>query len=108
MAAKKNTREIIPALTPEARENQLISLAMDTTEKRIRENTASSQELIHFLRLGTTRERLEQERLQRENLLLSAKVDQLESSKRVEQLFEEAISAFRTYSGQEDMETYDR
>lgn len=107
MSSRKGGRKTAPALTPEGRENQLISLAMDCTERRIREGSASSQELVHFLKLGSSRERAEQERLHRENLLLSAKVDALSSTKRVEELFEEAIQVMRVYSGQ-DAEHYDR
>lgn len=91
-----------PATTMEGRENQLISLAFDLVEQRFRDGTASATETTHFLKLGSTRERLEQQRLQNENLLLSAKVDALESAKRVEELFEEAIDAMRRYSGQSD------
>lgn len=107
MSSRKSGRKIAPALTPEARENQLISLASDLAERQMREGTAASQVITHFLKLGTTRERLEQERLHRENLLLSAKVDQLASSKRVEELYEEALQAMRRYSGQEEVVIYD-
>jgi hypothetical protein len=90
-----------PATTPEGRENQLISLASDLAEKQLANGTASAQVITHFLKLGSTRERLEQERLQRENLLLSAKVDQLASSKRIEELYEQALGAMKTYTGQD-------
>lgn len=90
-----------PAITPEGRENQLISLAADLAEKQLISGTASAQVITHFLKLGSTRERLEQERLQRENLLLSAKVDEMASSRRVEELYKDALNAMKTYSGQE-------
>lgn len=106
MSSRKGGRRPAPALTPEARENQLISLASDLAERQLREGTAAAPVITHFLKLASTREKLEQERLHRENLLLSAKVDQLASSERVEQLFEEAIQAFRGYSGQ-DVDDYD-
>lgn len=96
-----------PATTPEGRENQLISLAVDLAEKQLIEATASSQVLTHFLKLASTREKLEQERLQRENLLLSAKVDQIASAKRVEELYETALKAMKTYAGQEMGDEYD-
>jgi hypothetical protein len=89
-----------PATTLEGRENQLVSLASDLAERQMREGSASSQVIVHFLKLGSTRERLEQERLQRENLLLSAKVDQIASGKRIEELYEAALLAMREYSGQ--------
>lgn len=97
-----------PAITPESRENQLISLATDLAERQLIEGTASSQVMTHFLKLASTREKLEQERLQNENLLLSAKVDQMASSKRVEELYEQALSAMKQYSGQTtDQDDYD-
>lgn len=95
-----------PATTPEGRENQLISLASDLAERQLANGTASAQVITHFLKLGSTRERLEQERLQRENLLLSAKVDQMASSKRIEELYETALNAMRTYAGHE-VNSYD-
>lgn len=90
-----------PATTLEGRENQLVSLASSLAEKQMIEGTASSQVITHFLKLGSTRERLEQARLENENLLLAAKVDQLASAKRVEELYAEALKAMRTYSGQD-------
>lgn len=93
-----------PATTPEGRENQLISLASDLAEKQLANGTASSQVITHFLKMSSTREKLEQERLKRENLLLAAKVEQIASGQRIEELYEEAIKAMRTYSGKEDVE----
>lgn len=98
---KKSRRP--PATTPEARENQMISLAVDRAEQQIREGTASSQVLNHFLKLGSTRERLEQERLRRENELLNKKIEGLESAKRVEELYEAALNSMRAYAGQEPL-----
>ena len=92
--------KIRPALTPEARENQLISMAYDLVEKRLLEGTASSQETTHFLKLGSTKERKEKEKLQEEITLLKAKTENLKSVKRTEELMEEAIRAMRMYSGQ--------
>lgn len=99
MAAKKKVLK--PAETEEGRENQLISLASDLAEKQIREGTASAMVITHYLKLGTTRERLEKQRLMRENQLLSAKVEQLASAKRIEELYEQALNAMRTYAGRE-------
>lgn len=86
-----------PATTPEGREQQLISMAVDAVEKRIRDGTASAQELVHYLKLGSTREKLEQERLTRENQLLAAKTDAIASASRMEELVGEAIEAMRSY-----------
>lgn len=95
--AKKRHR---PAMTPEARENQLIAEAMDLAEERIASGKASSQEIIHFLRLGSSKVRLENEKLRNENQLLKAKTEALESQKRTEQLYADAITAMGIYSGQ--------
>lgn len=96
-----------PATTPEAREKQLISLAYDAVEKKIRNGEASSQELTHFLKLGSTRETLEQQRLMREVDLLQKKAEGIESAKRVEELYTNAINAMRNYAGQAPERTYD-
>lgn len=89
-----------PATTPEGRENQIVALAFDLAEKRIKEGTASAQEIVHFLRLGSSREQLEQDRLAGENLLLKAKVEQMGDAKKNEELYKEALNAMRAYSGQ--------
>lgn len=99
-------RRIRPALTPEARENQLIALAVDLVEKRLLEGTASSQETTHFLKLGSMKNQLEMEKLKEENKLLQAKTEALQSAKKSEELFEEAIKAMRTYSGHGDQDDY--
>ena len=101
-----STRKIRPALTPEARENQLISLAVDLAEQQLREGTASSQVITHYLKLGSTREKLERERLEEENKLLRAKTENLQSMKEVEMLYKEALSAMRNYAGQGDADEY--
>jgi hypothetical protein len=90
-----------PATTPEGRENQLVSLAYDLAEKQLIDGTASSQVITQFLKLGTTREALERERLENENKLLVTKAELVESGKRVEELYDRAIEAMRQYTGQE-------
>lgn len=92
-------RRMRPALTPEARENQMISLAVDLAERQLMEGTASSQVITHYLKLGTMKERLEREKLEEENKLLRAKTEAMQSAKRVEELYANAISAMRRYSG---------
>ena len=91
-----------PASTPEARENQLISLAVDLAEKQLREGTASSQVISHFLKLGSTKEQLELEKLKKENELLVAKTETLQSAKRVEELYARAMDAFKGYRSSVD------
>ena len=98
--------KIRPALTPEARENQLVSLAINLAEQQLRDGTASSQVITHYLKLGTMKAQLEKEKLERENELLRAKTENLESAKRIEELYAKAISAVRTYSGQGDPDDY--
>lgn len=88
-----------PALSPDARENQLISLAVDLAEQQLLDGTASSQVITHYLKLGSSRERLEKERLERENEMLRAKTESLQSAKRVEELYAKALDAMRNYSG---------
>ena len=95
-----------PALTPEARENQLISLATDLAERQLREGTASSQVISHFLKLGSTREQLERERLEEENKLLKAKTKAYENAEEIKVLYEQALKAMRNYGGQGDPDEY--
>lgn len=101
-----STRKIRPALSPEARENQLISLAVDLVEQRLLDGTASSQEVTHFLKLGSMKERLEREKLEEENKLLRARTENLQSQKRVEELYTKALNAMRNYAGQGDDDEY--
>lgn len=88
-----------PALTEEGREQQLIAAAVDLAEKQLLEGTASSQVITHYLKLGSSQMRLEKEKLEEENKLLKAKTEALQSQKRQEELFEEAIKAMRRYGG---------
>ena len=87
-------------MTIEGQENHLISLANNLVEQRLLEGTASSQEVTHFLKLGSRKESLEREKLEEENKLLRAKTDALQSQKRVEELYTEALTAMRRYAGQ--------
>ena len=92
-----------PAATPEGRENQLIALAVDLAEQQLRDGTASSQTMSHYLKLGSSREKLEQERISNENAVLRAKAEAMESAKRVEELYRSALDAMRSYAGQEPL-----
>lgn len=97
-----STDVYMSAMTPEARENQLISLAVNLAEKQLREGTASSQVITHYLKLGSTKERMEKEMMQEQIKLLTAKTEALQSAKHVEELYSEAIAAFKRYNGQYD------
>lgn len=88
-----------PATNPQSRENQLISAAFDLAEKQILEGTASAQVITHFLKLGTAKENLEREKLARENELLKAKAEAIQSQKDTEKLYKEAIKAMQSYAG---------
>ena len=95
-----------PATTIEARENQMISLAVDLAEKQLFEGTASSQVITHYLKLGSTKERIEKEILEEQKALLKAKTEAMKSAKRVEELYANALNAMRSYAGQKDDEEY--
>lgn len=99
-----SSKRIRPALTPEAREKQLISLAVDLAEKQLMEGTATPSVIVHYLKLGSSREKKEQERLEEENKLLRAKAKAIDSTEEIKVLYRDAIKAFRTYSGHGDEE----
>ena len=114
MARKKEApagtvKRLRPSLTPEARENQMVSLAMDLAMKQLQEGTASSQVITHFLKLGTEKERLERVNLEKDIMLKSAKTDAIENAAKMDELFEKAIVAFTQYKGghSNDEEYYD-
>lgn len=94
-----NTAACPPPLTPEAKEQQMISLAMDLVEARLRNGTASSQETTHFLKLATAKYQLELEQTRQQTELMKAKQGSLESNQRMEELYKEAIDAMKVYSG---------
>lgn len=95
---KDDQKKIRPATTPEARENQLISLAIDLAEKQLIEGTASSQVITHYLKLGSTKERIEKEIMEKQKELIEAKTQSLQSAKRVEELYADALEAMRKYT----------
>lgn len=88
-----------PARTPAGKENEMVSLAVDLAEKQLIDGTATSQVIVHYLKLGTERERLEREKLARENELLAMKAESLASHKRMELVYEKALEAMKEYSG---------
>lgn len=93
-----------PARTPDERENQLVEAATDLAEQQLREGTASAQVITHYLKLGSSRERLEQERLKGEIYVSQVKAEQMASEMRTEELIQKAFAALRGYSGMEDTE----
>lgn len=105
-SSSKSLKKIRPALSPEARENQLISLAVDLAEKQLIEGTASSQVVTHYLKLGSTKERIEKEILEKQKELITAKTEALQSAKRIEELYTNALNAMKRYSGQSETDEY--
>lgn len=91
-----------PGLSVESREGQLVSLAYDEAEKQLRNGTASSQIISHFLKLGTTLAELQKEKLRKDNLLTEAKVAKIKSEKNSEELYSKALRAFGIYSGRDN------
>ena len=104
VSSSGTARRMRPALTPESRENQMSSVAMGRAEERLRNGTAASQEIVHFLKLGSTRERLEKEKIALENELVKAKTEAVASAKDIKEMYDQAMASFRRYSGQEDDE----
>ena len=97
---RTTTKRRRPATSAEAREGELASLAYDLAEEQIEAGTASSQVITHFLKMGSTRERLEQQRISHENQLMEVKQAAIEGQKRVEELYLQALAAMRSYAGQ--------
>lgn len=104
--SSKPKRKVLPATSPEARENQIIARAYDLAEQQIMDGTASSQIITHFLKLGSTKERIENEILERQKELITAKTEALKSQKRIEELYANALAAMKSYQGIEQ-DSYD-
>lgn len=105
--SNRKERRIRPGLTPESREDQLVALAINLAEEQLLAGTASSQVISHFLKIGSTKERIEKEILSEQKELVKAKTEALKSEKRVEELYTEALNAMRRYSGQARVENDD-
>lgn len=102
-----SSRKRRPALSPEARENQLIALTMDLVESRLLDGTASSAETTHFLKLATEKYRVELQTLKEQRKLITAKTEDIESRKEIKAMYADALKAMRTYSGQDDADDSD-
>ncbi len=96
-----------PSLDPEVREKQLVSRAMDLAEQRLMDGTASSQEIVYFLKMGSQKHQAEMDKLREENKLLRAKTEHLEASKVSSAMYEEALKAMRNYAGYGDPDEYE-
>lgn len=102
-------RRQIPARSPEERETQMCALAYDLVEKRLREGTATSQETTFFLKLGSTKERIEREMMKEQQKLLEAKTEAIQAAKKSEEAYEKVLNVLRMYNGAdvEEDESYD-
>lgn len=101
------TRKTRTPLTPEARENQMISLAMDLAEQQLRDGTASSQLITEFVKRGSTKARIEKELLEKQRDLAAAKADSIKAEADLKEIMEEAMKAIGRYRGEEEEEVYD-
>ena len=106
ISSSESPRSMRPALTPEARENQLVSYAVDLAEQQLRDGTASSHVITHYLKLGSTKAKLEKEILEQQKELMKAKTESIQSAKRIEELYTNALNAMRNYSGNSDENNY--
>lgn len=103
------SNRIRPALDPENREQQLIALAVDLVEQRLRDGTASAQETTHFLKLASQKTKIDLERAKLENELIKAKTKSINDQADIKTLYKDAIAAMRRYGGHssyEDGEDY--
>lgn len=110
MAAKRGSDDqklMRPAETPQGRENQLITLATDLVERRLRDGSATSQEVCHFLKMASPREQMERQKMEYEAQLLQARTENMANSERFGELAEKALKAFKQYAGQSDDEDAD-
>ena len=101
---QQHSRKLPPAKTPEARENQLIAMAVDLAERQLMDGTATSQVITHFLKMGSTKEKIEKEILEKQKELITAKTEALKSQKRIEDLYANALNAMRRYSGVSELD----
>ena len=108
-AGAKNTskKRMPPATTPEAREQQMVSLAFDLAQTQLEDGTASAQVITHFLKFGSSQNALEKEKLRKENLLMQARVDQISASAQNSELYQEAINMMKIYTGEDPEEQTD-
>ena len=110
MAKKKSSSELKtgrPATNPKDREDEMINLAINLAEQQLRDGTASTQVIVHYLKLGSTRGILENEMLENKTKMVKAQTESIQSSKRVEELYKNALDAMQIYSGSGDLDEYD-
>ena len=98
---KEDKSEMKPASSSDARENQMIALAIKLAEKQLIDGTASAQVITHYLKLGSSKEKLEKELMEKQKALVDAKTQNLQSSKQTEELYRKALDAMRSYRSTE-------
>lgn len=101
---RNDNKRLPPAVTTEAREQQLVNLAINLAEQQLLDGTAKPSVIVHYLKLGSSKEKLEKELLAEQIKVAEAKAEALKSAKRVEELYEGAMRAMRKYSGQDEDE----
>lgn len=104
---ERNTRRRPPATTPEARENQMIAIAFDLAEQQLRDGTASAPTINHFLKLGSSRERIEQKKIEADTQVAVAKIELMASQERTDAMYKEALAAISQYQGRDDEQFID-
>ena len=100
--ALEKSREFPAAMSSEARDAQMSSLAYSLVEQRLRDGTATSQETCYFLKLSSPVATRQQKKLEKEIELLEAKTEAIKAAKRMDEVYMEAIGAFKKYSGEQD------
>lgn len=103
-ADQDSNRKLRPAKTPEGREQQLVGLAVELAERQLRDGTASAQVISHYLKMGSSREEIEQQKIRHDIEMQEARIEHMRSQSRMEELYSEAINAMRIYAGQEPLE----
>ena len=98
----QNSREFPTALSSEARDAQMSTLAYDLVEQRMRDGTATSQETCYFLKLANPNLKLEKKKKEKEIELLDAKIEQIHAARKMDEVYMEAINAFKLYEGSQD------
>lgn len=96
--AEEPLQRQVPAITPEGREDQMIAYAVDLAEQQLRNGTASSQVITHYLKLGSMREKREREKLEEEIKMLKAKTEAIKADKERDIMYAQAIEAMRRYT----------
>lgn len=95
---KEETKGARPASTPEAREQQLVNLAVQLAEKQLRDGTASPSIINHYLKIASRREVLEREILEKQSKLIEAKAQNINKDREAEDLAKAAIEAMKNYN----------